>query len=631
MMKKTFAVILLILLLAGCAMPSFAEDIPEPGLDAALRKAQEFNEWMRQRTDDEIAAEMHISRWDVLSPYGTEAPPDPLIEVSEGDTWDDLLQRLLVKYEADAEGVGIGYYNSRTGEEHYINADRYMVSASMFKVPLNMIYADKVSSGEMTMDSEIFGAPYRWYQYRTIVESDNDRSVDLMNYLGGYRAFKEYQIPYLGNDPVEDLGWNYQIENFYNPRQFIHMLRSLLAEPERFPGILENMLQATPYSYLHQYERRYPIAQKYGFVEQAESNRGYHTYINSCGVVFTETPFCLVIFTDNVLKAYDLMAELCMVMCDYTNMVSRLADENDARQEQAREQAEEQARIAQAADDREAISAEAQALAAALRGEGTGVVFSPVSLSRENTTVQPSRFQMSVLSSILLLWIFIAMVVGFVVIFRHNVSGKVNAFWAVLAIILTALALVLCIVGFNFGTLYAKPGGNPSDTASAFLDAVLAEDYETAYSCLGNYSSLGLELTPETEESRLLYDALKESYGYTLRGNAEVNGLQARQTVALMHLNLKAVRNDAADRVAAPLEELAEKRPHDQIFDENGKVLSSVADEVYRTALAQALDTGNRYVTSSDIDILLEFINGRWLIRADENLLSALSGGAADA
>ena len=67
------------------------------------------------------------------------------------------------------------------------------------------------------------------------------------------------------------------------------------------------------------------------------------------------------------------------------------------------------------------------------------------------------------------------------------------------------------------------------------------------------------------------------------------------------------------------------------IFDENGKVLSSVADEVYRTALAQALDTGNRYVTSSDIDILLEFINGRWLIRADENLLSALSGGAADA
>ncbi|MBQ3374617.1 MAG: hypothetical protein IJG40_15945 [Oscillospiraceae bacterium] len=627
MMKKTFAVILLILLLAGCAVPSFAEDIPEPGLDAALRKAQEFNEWMRQRTDDEIAAEMHISRWDVLSPYGTEAPPDPLIEVSEGDTWDDLLQRLLVKYEADAEGVGIGYYNNRTGEEHYINADRYMVSASMFKVPLNMIYADKVSSGEMTMDSEIFGAPYRWYQYRTIVESDNDRSVDLMNYLGGYRAFKEYQIPYLGNDPVEDLGWNYQIENFYNPRQFIHMLRSLLAEPERFPGILENMLQATPYSYLHQYERRYPIAQKYGFVEQAESNRGYHTYINSCGVVFTETPFCLVIFTDNVLKAYDLMAEYCMVMCDYTNMVSRLADEEDV-QRQAEEQ---QAELLRSESDRAAIAAEAQALAAALRGERTDVVLSPVPLSSEKSTDRPARFSMSVLSSILLLWIFIAMTIGFVVIFRHNVSGKVNAFWAVLAIILTALALVLCITGSNFGTLYAKPGGDPGETVSTFLDAVLAEEYDTAYSCLSNYSSLGLELTPETEESRMLYDALKQSYGFTLRGTAEIDRLTARQTVALMHLNLKAVKNDAAERVEALLQELAEKRPHEQIFDENGKVLPAVSDEVYRTALAQALDTGNRYYTSSDIEIELEYVNGRWLIRAGESLLSALSGGAADA
>ena len=625
-MKKTFAVILLILLLAGCAVPALAEDIPEPGLEAALQKAQEFNEWMSQRTDDEIAAEMHISRWDVLSPYGTEAPPEPLIEVTESDTWESLVYRLLDKYEAEEDGVGIGYYNSRTGEEHYINADKYMVSASMFKVPLNMIYADKVSSGEMTMDSDIFGAPYRWYQYRTIVESDNERSVDLMNYLGGYRAFKTAQIPYLGNDPEADLGWNYQIENFYNPRQFIHMLRSLLAEPERFPGILENMLQATPYSYLHQYERRYPIAQKYGFVEQAESNRGYHTYINACGVVFTETPFCVVIFTDNVLKAYDLMAEYCMVMCDYTNMVSRLADEEDVQR-----QAQQQEELLRSESDQAVVTAEAQALAATLRGERTDVVLSPVPLSTEKSTDKPSRFPMSVLSSILLLWIFIAMTIGFVVIFRHNVSGKVNAFWAVLAIILTALALVLCITGSSFGTLYAKPGGDPGETVSTFLDAVLAEEYDTAYGCLSNYSSLGLELTPGTEESRMLYNALKQSYGYTLRGTAEIDKLQARQTVALMHLNLKAVKNDAAERVEAILQELAEERLHDQIFDENGKVLPTVSDEVYRRAIEQALDTGNRYYTSSDIEIELEFVNGRWLIRAGESLLSALSGGATDA
>lgn len=315
-----------------------------------------------------------------------------------------------------------------------------------------------------------------------------------------------------------------------------------------------------------------------------------------------------------------------MVMCDYTNLSSRRAEE-----EEAVRQSQQQEELLRSESDRAAIDAEAETIAASLRGDRTGVVFSPVPLSREKSEDQPSRFQMSVLSSILLLWIFIAMTIGFVVIFRHNVSGKINAFWAVLAILMTGLALVLCITGTSFGTLYARPGGDPAETVSAFLDAVLAEEYDKAYSCLSNYSSLGLELTPESEESRMLYDALKQSYGYTLRGGVEKDKLQARQTVALMHLNLNAVKNDASERAKSILQELAETRGHEQIFDEDGRVLPSVSEEVYRTALAQALDTGNRYYTSSDIAIHLEFVNGQWLIRADSKLLSALSGGAADA
>ena len=301
----------------GCL--ASAEDISEPGLEKALAKADAFNAWMRERTDQQIADEMGISVWNVLSPYGTEAPPDPLLTVSEGDTWDDLVHRLLEKYGAEEGSVGIGYYNTVTGEEHYINPDQYLVSASMFKVPLNMIFADKISSGEMALDTDIWGMPYSWYQYKSIVESDNERSYTLMQWLGNYAAFKEQQIPYLGNDPRKDLGAAYDNENYYNARQFIHILRMLYDEPARFPGILENMLQAEPYSYFHQYERRYPIAQKYGFVQQEEPHRGFHTYINTCGIVFADQPFCIVMFTDNVSLAYDLISEFCMVMCDYTD------------------------------------------------------------------------------------------------------------------------------------------------------------------------------------------------------------------------------------------------------------------------------------------------------------------------
>ena len=95
MMKKTLLFLCLALMLLACsAVPAQAENIPELGLEEALIKAQEFNEWMQQRSDEEIAAEMGISKWDVLSPYGTEAPPEPLITVSENDTWEDLIARL---------------------------------------------------------------------------------------------------------------------------------------------------------------------------------------------------------------------------------------------------------------------------------------------------------------------------------------------------------------------------------------------------------------------------------------------------------------------------------------------------------------------------------------------------------
>ena len=619
-MRKTISFVVLLCLLAGFAC-AFADEIPEVGLEAALAKAQAFNEWKQQRTAEQIAAEKGISVWDVLSPYGTEAPPEPLVTVSEGDTWDGLMERLLDKYGTDSDHVGIGYYFPRTGEEHYINADKYIVSASMFKVPLNMILADRVSDGEMTMDTDIFGMPYRWYQYRTIVHSDNERSVNLMDYMGGYSEFKRLQIPYLGNDPSEDLGWNYQIENYYNAREFIHLLRMLYEEPERFPGIIENMLEAEPYSYFRQYELRWPIAQKYGFVGQ-EENWVYHTYINTCGIIYTDDPFLLVVFTDNVATAYDLISECCMVMCDYSNLLSAQADRREAEEAEALK--------AQQEADRAVFDRTLKQLSARVMPESAGTALTvPVPAEAAGAAEKTSRFQMSVVSSVLLLWIVIAMVAGFVVIFRHNMAGKINAFWAVLAIILAGAGLALCVVGFNFGMVYAKPEGNPQETVTAFFDSLIAEDYPAAYACLNNYSTLGLENTPESEESRILLEALKQSYGYALRGDAEISGMKAVQKVSVVALNLKAIRNEAEGLLQGILQEMVDTHQRRELYDTDGNYLSSVTDAVTLRALVAALNSDNVHLTSAEFDMELVYTTeGKWLINAGSDLLSILCGGA---
>ena len=617
-MRRAAALLFALVLLMGCLPGALAEEeIPALGLANALEKARQYNAWITGKSAAEVAAELNVSEWDVLSAYGTESLPEPLITVSEADTWESIMQRLLEKYGADESTVGIGYYNTRTGEEQYLNADKYRVSASMFKIPLNMIYADRVSSGEMAMDSAVYGMPYNWLQMRTIVYSDNERACNLWDNLGGYSVFKTLQIPYLGNDPAEDIGWNYQVDNFYTPREFIHMMRMLYEEPTRFPGVLENMLEATPHSYFRQYDHRYPVAQKYGFVEQNEDT-GHHTYLTTCGIAFTRDPCCLVVFTDNVTYAYDLISEYCTVMCDYTEMQSARQDVLDA---QAAEAAERQKAMDAAA------YANASAMLTARLAESAPSFVSAA--ARAGAEENNSRFGMkfSVVTCILVGWILVAMVAGFVVIFRHNRSGRINAFWAVIAILLAGAGLTLCVIGLNIGTVFARPEGDPRETVTAFFDGIINRDYPAAYACLGNYSGLGVENTPEGEDARLLYETLLSSYSYSLRGDCVQDKLQAHQTVTFRFVNLNAVKKAAEAEVNPILENIVSTRTRSAVYDEEGNYLPAVTDEVYMTALKKALEDPTQYYTSRDIPVTLEYKADRWGIQADGELLSALSGG----
>lgn len=591
---------------------------PPVGLKAALERAEAFNRNLDGKTAKEISEEAGIDLWAVLSPYGTETPPDPLITVSPEDTWEDIVGRLLDKYEVSEDSVGIGYWSSLTGEEHYIRGGEYMVSASMFKVPTCMIYADKVSSGEMIMEDEIYGYPYSYLQYRAIVHSDNEQWMNLVNNLGGYMTFKQLQIPYLGNNPAEELGWTYNVDNYYTAQEFIFLLKMLYENPERFPGVTECMLEAEPYSYFRQYEHRYPIAQKYGFINQNEST-GAHTYINTCGIVYTDDPFCIVMFTDNVVKAYDLLGEYSRVMCDYTNLLR-----------QKKEAAEEAARL-----EEERLLQEQ--IAAIMATPEPVPEITPAEVPAADTPEIPgslleqllSRYNMSVVSSIFLLWIFIAMIVCFVLIFRRNMSGRINGFWAVISILLAACGFVACIVGYTFGTVYAKPNGNPAEVVDACFIALQEGRYDDACSYLSDYSSLGLENIPANEESRMLLDALKKSYLYSRTGGCEINLLHAKQKVSFRFLNLAAVEKDASSRINRLLNEIVQTRPASQVYDAEGNYLRAVTDEVYRKALSQAVENAGKYYTSAQFDVELDYENGRWLITTDPRLITALTGGAA--
>ena len=102
-------------------------------------------------------------------------------------TWQEVIEDFLDEHGANPAKVACGWCNTVTGEEQYFNGDQYMTSGSMYKVPMNMIFAEKVHNGEISWDSFVGGYRYEYALHATIVDSNNDVARGMWEYLGGYQ------------------------------------------------------------------------------------------------------------------------------------------------------------------------------------------------------------------------------------------------------------------------------------------------------------------------------------------------------------------------------------------------------------------------------------------------------------
>ncbi len=237
--------------------------------------------------------------------------------VNPGDTWDEAVAAFIEHYENKSlsHSLALGYCNLVTGEEHYYQGDEYMVACSMYKVPLNMLFAEKIYNGEMDWDTEIANIPYSELMERSIVNSYNEPSEYLFRELGGYWSYRVAISEYMGVDPytVDD---RYFENNYFTAEQEIHCLTTLYEGGERFPGILDAMRKAEPDEYFNHHEQPYPLAHKYGILR--DTTDGRKTYVNDSAIVYTDEPIAIVMFTFNVPDAKQALADYCTLMCEYT-------------------------------------------------------------------------------------------------------------------------------------------------------------------------------------------------------------------------------------------------------------------------------------------------------------------------
>ena len=501
--------------------------------------------------------------------------------------WDELMERLLAAYNIKREFIAAGYLNLETGEEHYINGDDYMLTGSMYKVPLCMYFTEHLAAGDIDWSPYESHFTFEEKRDNVLINSSNDDAMFLSNMIGGYTEFRRLTADYMGVDPDEELAHINNYQNWYTAREFIHCLELLYREQERFPGIIETMQKATPNRFFKLNEPRFKIAHKYG--EWKDDINGGPTCLNDCGLAFTKQPIAMVLFTRGQSSAEEFISDFATAMCEYTE--ARVIPP----------QVPEVTPVAELVPVVTAVPASA-ADAAVIRTDNTSLLL-PVA------------------------FVGLFLLLGLIAILVLCAKYKLRFFSLFLALVVSAAAMLLAAAGTQLGTLYAKPSGDPQATVSTFFDALCAGNYDEAYTQLRDYADLGLAVPPSTPAGQKVYEALHKSFSYELEGDCTTDMLDAKQSVRMTYLNLPAMEGDVESETKRQIEDIVNSRSISEVYDENKRYRPEVTEEAYLAALDTVLAHAEDYYTQESFTLDLTYTDGRWQLLTSPALLRALNGG----
>lgn len=289
-----------------------------------------------------------------------EETAEPEMTIFDPDELQSMVDSFIQEYSGygvKADNISFAYTYLATGETWFYNPDTWYYSASMYKVPLMMILAEKEADGELTQESDVKGLTLAYAEESILVYSNNDYAHLMLNYLGTdkearemYKQFSSLPDDYYDPDFID---YSYFTVRFMND-----VMTTLYNAPERFPHIIDCLKRAQPTDYFHLYiDPELEVAQKYG---------SYKEFNNTSGIIYTPNPVILTVMTSDLARAELVIGEAAKMFVDYTYTLDgklnsykeeKARAEEEAKQKAAEEaaaQAEEEARLAKEAEEKAA-------------------------------------------------------------------------------------------------------------------------------------------------------------------------------------------------------------------------------------------------------------------------------------
>lgn len=243
-------------------------------------------------------------------------------EVEEIENLEDTeikayIEHSINKNKLNENNFSFFYYNTSTGKSYFYNENKWYTAGSTSKVAIAMTYYDKINSGEISKTKT-----YRYYDgayepdsgtvtnnYKVgdnipvstlleqmIVNSDNTATNILCMGLGRKVDYKKKYSKYTDDELTED----FYNSNIITPSIGYDFMKYLYDNSENYEELIKDMKKSSYGQYLKKYVKC-DVAHKYGL---------YNGYVHDYGIVYGDTTYLIGVFTKNVAKADELIANI---------------------------------------------------------------------------------------------------------------------------------------------------------------------------------------------------------------------------------------------------------------------------------------------------------------------------------
>lgn len=231
------------------------------------------------------------------------------------------INNYMLSHGLNEENFAMFYYQPQNNDFYIYNESKYFTAASTIKVPLAMIYYEKINAGEISLDTKLTyktpdyeagtgrtsitykigdEIPISFLLDEMIINSDNTATQILKHGLGDDETYRTLISKY-ARRPLPD---NFYDENVICAAFGYDVITYLYDNQASFPTLIENMKKSSNWGYLKK-NVNCEVAHKYG---------SYAKNIHDFGIVYAKNNYLIGVFTVGIDNAEDMISEINQIL-----------------------------------------------------------------------------------------------------------------------------------------------------------------------------------------------------------------------------------------------------------------------------------------------------------------------------